>query len=181
MKTIAVLLMSCFLLSFCSKRNNSNEEKQEVISNEILNQDTQKPDISYIFDIESFRYLDEFPKTIEGIKAMYPNEPFEEKVSENKLKGFVGAYWYLLKSPNIEFRFLGDSIDDAVLNIVLIYQLDYQCKTMQIIGMNAKDLEDVSGRKLTRDGAISISTELYILYIETQDGIVKDYKILAEL
>jgi hypothetical protein len=174
MKTIVVLLISCFLLSFCSKRDNSNEEKQEVLSHEILDQKTKKPDISYVFDIESFRSLEEFPKTIEGIKTMYPNEPFEEEISENKLKGFVGAYWYLLKSSNIEFYFLGDSIDVAMLNIVIIFQPDYQCKTMQIIGMSAKELENVSGEKLTRDGAISIYTELYVLYIETQDGIVKD-------
>jgi len=39
MKTIAVLLMSCFLLSFCSKRNNSNEEKQEEEKQEIFSND----------------------------------------------------------------------------------------------------------------------------------------------
>jgi hypothetical protein len=194
MKTIVVLLISCFLLSFCSKRDNPNEEKQKTISQEPVGQEIQEPEVSYtleelealrasyVFDIDSFRFINEFPRTIAGIKAMYPDEPFEEKISKNTLKGYLGDYVYSLISPNIEFIFWGNSIDDAVLNIVEIFQPNYQCKTMQIIGMSVKYLENISGKKLTMENNIRIYTDptLYFLVIETQDGIVSNYAIVAE-
>jgi len=92
MKATTVLLLACFLFSFCSKRDYSNtekqeEEKQEALSQEILDQKTQIPDAFYVFDIESFRFLEEFPLSIFDIKAMYPYENFKEKASTSEIKG----------------------------------------------------------------------------------------------
>ena len=186
MKTMTILLLGCFLFVSCSKKEYSIEVKQEAEGRETLIQETaiqemQKSDISYVFDIDSFKYLDEFPRTIAGIKEMYPDEAFEEKTSENDLKGFLGSYWYGLSSPNVRFSFLGNTVEDANLRIAIITSTDYQCETMQIIGMSAEELENVSGVKLTLDKTIRVSTELYILVIETKDGIVTSYRILEQL
>jgi len=186
MKTNTVLLLFCFLFCSCLKKDYSNterqkEEKQEVLSQEILDKEIQNPDASYVFDIESFRFIDEFPRTVVDVKTMYPYEPFEERTTKNTFKGYLGDYSYSLKSSNIQFIFWGDSIDDAELCIVEITHQDYQCKTMQVIGMAAEELERVSGKKLTRDKSIIISTDLYVLSIDTQNGIVRNYAIVAEL
>ena len=186
MKTIAVLLLSCLLIASCLKKNNSNAESkkegQEALFHETLEQETQKPDDSYVFDIDSFMYLEEFPKTIAGIKAMYPDEPFEEKTSKNDLKGFNGSYWYLFSSPNIRFSFLGDTMEGADLCIVVITNKNYQCKNVQVIDMAAEELERVSGKKLTLDKTIAIYSKSDDgLIIKTEDGIVRSYTILGSL
>jgi len=184
MKSIVIILIICFLLSFCSKRDNSNEEKQETLIKESVVQKIQEPEVikvSYVFDIDSFRFLDEFPKTIEGIKAMYPDEDFEEKTSPSAIKGLLGENWYTLESKNIIFSYLGDTIDEAVLYMVEFFTSKYQCDTMQIIGMPVKDLENISGKELNRDKEINISTDLYVLSIITDGNTVKTYTILRQL
>jgi hypothetical protein len=188
MKTIAVLLLSCFLLFSCSKKDNSNrgtqgEEKLEALSQEKVIQEIQIPDVSYVFDIDSFKFLNEFPRTIAGIKAMYPDEVFEERTVESKGGGksmHLGNYAYFLKSPNIQLGYWGDTIEDAILFELDIFTPEYQCETMQVIGMGAEELERVSGKKLTLDKTIAIYTELHEgLIISTKEGIVQSYTILG--
>jgi len=162
-------------------KDSLNEEKQLEEQQKIFLQEVQKFDISYVFEIDSFKYLEEFPRTIAGIKALYYDESFIEKTSKNDLKGFLGSYWYTLSSPNVIFSFLGDTMEDANLLIATITHLNYQCKTMQVIGMSVEQLEHVSGKRLTQDKTIRISTELYILIIETNNGIVSSYTILEQL
>ena len=186
MKTITVLLLACFLFYSCSKKDNANserqeEEKQEVTSQEILDKETQSQDSSYVFDIEAFRFLEEFPLSISGIKAMYPNENFEEKASTSEIKGLSEENWYSLESQNITFDCLGDNIDEAILYVVEVFTPEYQCSSMQIIGMPVKALEDTSGNKLNRDKKINISNGLYVLSITTDGSNVKSYMILREL
>jgi len=186
MKTIAVLLLFCFLFCSCSKKDYPNtekqkEEKHEVLSQEILDQETQSPDVSYVFDIDSFTFLDEFPKTIADIKALFPDENFEEKTFENDVKGLLGEYVYSLFSTNIRFGFWGDTTEEAVLLTSEIFTPKYQCNTMQIIGMPVKDLENVSGYKIDLDKKVNISNGLYVLSIKTDGNTVKSYVILREL
>ena len=187
MKTIAILLVSCLLFSSCLKKENLNEkrteeEKQEVLSQETLGQEVQKIETSsYVFDIDSFKYLDEFPRTINGIKEMYPNESFEEKVSKRLGKSIhIGEYAYSLNSPNIQFGFWGDTTEEAILFTVEIFNSDYQCENMQVIGMSAEELEFVSNRKLNLDKNIIIYTESHDgLIIMTKNGIVINYLIVG--
>jgi hypothetical protein len=191
MKNFAILFICCFLLSYCSKKDNNNEEKKEVLNQEPILQ-TQEIEVSYtpeesevsrtvyVFDIESFRFLDEFPWSILEIKAMYPDEDFEEKTSTNEVKGLFGD-WFSLESQNISFSYLGENIDEAILYIVEIFTPKYQCNTMQIIGMPVKDLENLSGKEINLDKKIFITTDLYVLSIETDGDIVKSYTILREL
>jgi len=190
MKTITVLILCCFLFSSCSKKDNSSLEKQrgesqEVPSQEMLDQKTQSQDTSYlsdyVFDIVSFRFLDEFPLSISEIIAMYPDEIFEEKTSISEIKGLFGENWYSLESQDITFDYLGESIDEAIIYIVEIFTPKYQCDTMQIIGMSVKDLENLSGYKIDPDKKINISNGLYVLSITTDGNIVKSYTILREL
>jgi PBP1b-binding outer membrane lipoprotein LpoB len=54
MKSIAALLIFWFLLFSCSKRDypsaeKQKEENQEVLSQEIHDQETQKPGVSYVY------------------------------------------------------------------------------------------------------------------------------------
>ena len=68
---IIVLLLSCFLLSVCLKKVDSIDKRTEIGKYGVLDKKTfipeiQKPDASYVFDIDSFNYLDEFPRTITG-------------------------------------------------------------------------------------------------------------------
>jgi len=182
MKTIAVLLLVSFLFSSCSKRDYSNTEKQEVLSQEISGQETRIPDASYVFDITSFKYIDEFPRTITGIKAMYLDESFEEKVLEitGKFDGPAGKYMYLLRTPDIRFDFFGDTAEEAILCSVDIFNSNYQCESMQVIGMPAEELERVSGLKLNLDKNIAIYNELHNgLIITTKGGFVQSYSIYA--
>ena len=186
MKIITSFLMCCILFISCPKKENLNnvnyeEARPEKIYLDILEQEMQKPNVSYIFDIDSFRYLDEFPRTITGIKAIYPDEPFEERVFENTGKGPLGNYIYTLRTNNIWFSFWGDTIEDANLLVVEIFDEKYQCENMQVIGMSAEELEKVSGKMLTRDMTIREFTELYILVIQTKDGVVTKYMILEQL
>jgi hypothetical protein len=186
MKTIAVILLFCSLFCSCSKRDYSNaekqeEEKQEVLTQETPGQETQSPDVSYVFDIDSFLFLDEFPKTITDIKVLFPDEHFEEKTFENDVKGLLGEYVYSLYSANIRFGFWGDTTEEAVLLTSEIFNPKYQCKSMQIIGMPVKELESLSGNKLDPDKKINISNDLYVLSIKTDGNTVKSYTILREL
>ena len=190
MKNIVILILSSFLLFSCIKKNDLNEVEQEtfeypreniIISEDMSVHTVQELENHHVFDIDSFKYLEEFPSTIAGIKAMYPEELFEEKVINNDMKGFIGSYWYLLSSPNIRFSFLGDTTEDAYLRIVVITNIDYQCESIQVIGMNTIELEKISGKKLTLDNNINIYTELYVLVIVTENGFVNSYRILAEL
>jgi len=185
MKIIVVILISCLLFVSCQKKDSLNEENQVEEKQKLLSQEPivheKKSDNSYVFDIDLFKYLDEFPRKIAGIKEMYSNEPFEEQIFDNDLKGFLGLYWYTLSSPNIRFSFLGDTIEDAKLRIVVITNSNFQCETMQVIGMPVEELERVSGKKLTLDKTIRVSTALFILVIETKEDIVSSYRILAEL
>ena len=187
MKTFAILLMSCLLFVSCSKKDSLNEEKhgeggQEVFGQEMLAQEVEKSKVFYLFDIESFKFIDEFPSTIDGIKALYPSENFEEDTIEHSVKGYLGKYAYTLKSPNIRFSFIGDTMEEAYLQIVVILNAEYQCKVMQIIGMSTEELENVSSKKLTRDKTIAIYSEKDDgLIIETQDGIVQSYTILRAM
>ena len=180
MKTITVLLF-CFLLCSCSKKGNSSLEKQKDEKLEVLSQEIQQPDTFYVFDIDSFLFLDEFPKTIAGIKTFFPDEHFEEKTFENDVKGLMGKYVYSLRSANIHFGFWGDTTEEAVLLTVEIFSPEYQCKSIQIIGMSAEDIENISGNKLNRDKRINISTDLYVLSITTDGNVVKSYTILRQL
>jgi len=165
------------------------EEKQEVPSQEMLDQETQGQDVSYVFDhvfdyvfdIESFRFLDEFPWSISEIRAMYPDENFEEKTSTSEIKGLSEENWYSLESQDITFDYLGENIDEAILYIVEIFTPKYQCNTMRIIGMPVRDLESLSGNKLNLDKKINISTDLFDLSITTDGTTVKSYKILRQL
>ena len=75
--------MGINLLKDYSNTEKQKEEKQEALRQKILDQETQEPDASYEFDIDSFMFLDEFSKTIAGIKALFPDEFFEEKTFEN--------------------------------------------------------------------------------------------------
>jgi predicted small secreted protein len=186
MKIITVLLLCCFLFNSCLKKEHSSvgqqkEKKQDVLSHGILEQEIQKPDASYVFDIESFRFLDEFPWPISEIKKMYPDEAFEEKTSTSGIKGLFDENWYSLESQNITFDYLGETIDEAILYVVEIFTPKYQCNTMQIIGMPVKDLESLSGKKLDRDKKINISNDLYVLSITTDGKTVKAYTILRQL
>jgi len=186
MKTITVLILACFLFSSCLKKDYSNtekqeEEKQEVLSQETLDQETRSPDTSYVFDIESFRFLDEFPWPISEVRAMYPDENFEEKTSTSEIKGLLGENWYSLESQDITFDYLGENIEEAILYIVEIFTPKYQCDTMQIIGMPVEYLESLSGNKLNRDKKVNISTDLYVLSITTDGNTVKSYTILRQL
>ena len=186
MKTIAVMVLSCILFSACQKKYYSDDGKQEedyieLPGQEILDQKTQIPDAIYVFDIDSFLFLDEFPKTIADIMVLFPDEHFEEKTFENDVKGLMGEYVYSLYSANIRFGFWGDTIDEAVLLTSEIFNQEYQCKSMQIIGMSVKDLENVSGKKIDPDKKINISNGLYVLSIKTDGNTVKSYTILREL
>jgi len=189
MKIIAMLL-SCFMFISCSKKNNLNgvkqaEEKQVFLSQNVPDQEEQKTslyDEKYIFDIDSFKYLDEFPRSITGIKEMYPDENFEERITESNMKGLpIGKYIYSLDSTNIQFGFWGDTVEEAKLDVVHIYNQKYQCKAMQVIGMSVSKLESVSGKKLTPEKDICIYTEEYILVIETQNDIVSSYAIITRI
>jgi len=186
MKAIIVLLLVCFLFSSCSKKDYSNtekheEENQEVVSQETINKETQVTDTSYVFDIEAFLFLEEFPLSISEIKDMYPNENFEEKTSTSEIKGLSEKNWYSLESQDIIFDCMGKTIDEAILYVVEIFTSKYQCNTMQIIGMPVNDLENVSGNKIDRDKKINISNGLYVLSIKTDGNTVKSYTILREL
>jgi hypothetical protein len=186
MKAIIVLLLSFFLFFSCLRKDHlsnekQEEEKQEVVSQEIIGQEMQGPDAFYVFDIDSFKFLDEFPRAIEDIKTFFPNEYFEEKTFENDIKGLMGNYVYSLYSANIRFGFWGDTTEEAILLTAEILTSKYQCNPMQIIGMPVKDLESLSGKKLNRDKKIIISTDLYVLSITTDGNTVKTYTILREL
>jgi len=186
MKTIIAILFSCFLFSSCLKMENLSEIKQEINEQEqqyqeVIVQEIHTPDILYIFDIDSFKYLDEFPRTIEGVKELYPDEPFEESLSEYGGKSYLGAYGYSLRSSNIQFIFGGDAIDELELRVVDIFNSNYQCEPIQVIGMTIEKLEKISGKNQTHEKAIKISSELYILLIETKNGIASSYSILAQL
>jgi hypothetical protein len=180
MKTITVLLF-CFLLFSCLKKDNSSLGKQKVISHEMLDQEIQGQDVAYVFDIELFRFLDEYPWSFFEVGVMYPDENFEEKTSTSEIKGLFGDNWYSVESENITFNFLGETIDEAILYVVEILTPEYQCDTMQIIGMPVKDLESLSGKKLNPDKKIIISTDLYVLSISTDGNTVKSYTILRQL
>ena len=183
MKTIVILLLSCFMFTFCQKKNNLDEARQDEekqISQNAISQEEQKANFTYVFDIDSFKFLEEFPGTIEGIKAMYPDEPFEVDISENDDR-FSGSYFYGFKSSNITFYFNGNTMEDAKLYEVDIFNPEYQCKSIQVIGMNVSELESVSGEKLKPENNIRIYSEKYILVIETQDNIVSNYWILLRL
>ena len=52
---------------------------------------------------------------------------------------------------------------------------------MQVIGMTAEELVNLSGKKLDLDRKIEIYTELYGLIIRTKDGTVQSYSIVAQL
>jgi len=151
----------------------------------MLDQKTQSKETAYVsdcvFDIESFRFLDEFPWSITDIRAMYPDESFEEKTSTSGIKGLFGENWYSLESQDITFDYLGKSIDEAILYVVEIFTPKYQCDTMQIIGMPVKDLEIISGHKPDPDKKINISNGLYVLSIATDGNTVKSYTVLREL
>jgi len=182
MKSFIFLFLCSFLLASClekkdSKEGEQEEERQDIPNQEMLAQEAQKPDVSYVFDIDSFKYLDEFPRTIAGIKTIYPDEPFEERAFETNVKG-MGDYAYSVRSPNIWFGFWGDTIEAADLKTVEIFNPDYQCKSMQVIGMAVNDLEKISDEKLKPDGNIKIYTERYFLSIRTKDGIVQNYLIM---
>ena len=188
MKPITIIIFGCILFSACLKKDNPNgekpEEKQEILFQETLGQEAQKPDASYVFSIDSFKYIDEFPRTITGIKTMYPDEPFEEKMFEitERFDGPPGKYMYSLRSPDIRFDFYGDTDEEASLYAVDIFNLNYQCKSMHVIGMPVEVLERVSGLRLNLDKNIAIYTELHDgLIIKTKDGFVQSYSIIAPL
>jgi hypothetical protein len=186
MKAIVVLLLFCSLFSFCSKKDYSNtekqeEEKQEVLGQETIDQETLIPETSYVFDIEAFRFLEDFPLSISEIKDMYPDENFEEKISTSEIKGLSDKNWYSLESQDIIFDCMGKTIDEAILYAVEIFTPKHQCNTMQIIGMPVNELENISGYKLDSDKRINISNSLYVLSIKTDGNTVKSYVILREL
>jgi len=187
MKTIIVLLLSCFLFASCLKKNRTDIEKHEEDGLKMCNQETagsqqQMSSASYVFDIESFMYINEFPKTIADIKVLYPNVSFEERMSESIGEGPMGNYAYSLDSPYIKFGFWGDSIEEAILYTVDIFHTDYQCKPIQVIGMAIEELESVSGVKINRDKFIAIYNQFFEgLIIRTNDGIVQSYSIIGAL
>jgi hypothetical protein len=175
LKTLTILLLIALLLS-CSKK--VYQERTDDIQPDPSGQEIQNIETTFVFDIDSFKFLDEFPKTIAEIKTMYPDEDFEESISANSWKHPVGDNFYMLKSSNINFVFLGDTIEEAILCIVEIYNTKYQCKSMQVIGMPIEELENASGEKLTRDKTVVIFTPLYGLTISTKDGVVQNYLII---
>jgi len=175
LKAVTILLIVTMLVS-CSKKVYSDKNQPDAPS-----QETQNTDTSFVFDIDSFGFLDEFPRSIAGIKAMYPDEGFEEKTFVNTGKGPLGDYAYTLRTSNIYFDFWGDTIEEANLLAVEIFNPKYQCKTIQVIGMPAEKLESLTGKKLTLDKTIVIYTELYGLIISTKDGIVQSYLIIEQL
>jgi len=188
MKIISILILSCFLYSSCIKREHFNEvetveEKNNLFSQEIVTQENDNGEASYIFDIKSFKFLNEFPQTITSIKELYVNENFQEINSENDVKGLIdmGKYVYSLISPNIRFVLLGNSIDETKLLTVEIFNRDFQCRSMQVIGMTTDELIRISGEELTIDGIIRISTEFYVLSIKIKEDIVQSYVIITQL
>jgi hypothetical protein len=184
MKTIAISLIYCLLLVSCLKKVvsievNQVKERQGILSKEILTLETQKPDTSYVFNIESFMYLDEFPKTSAGVKEQYFDEIFEEKTQESWVMSTPsGKYVFSLNSPNIQFGFWGDTLEDAILRTVEILNSQYQCEAIQIIGMPIEELERVSNKKLTNNNIVIINEFEIGLIIRTKDGIVKNYLII---
>jgi len=175
-------IIAAVVFTTCRNPKDSlKEEKQLEEQQKIFLQEAQKFDISYVFDIDLFMYLDEFPRTIVGIKEMYQNESFEEKVYERIGKtGPPGNFVYSLDSPNIQFGFWGNSHEEAILYAVDIFNPSYQCKSVQVLGMTVEELENVTGQKLARDGILRVSTDSYTLSIKTKDGIVNTYTIIAQ-
>ena len=174
MKPVIILLIFT-LLGSCSKKVYPESQPDAP------GQETQKQYTSFVFDIDSFGFLDEFPRSIAGIKAMYPDEGFEETTFVNTGKGPLGKYAYTLRTSNIYFIFWGDTAEEAGLNVVEIFDSKYQCKTMQIIGMPVSELESLSGQKINRDKRIIIYTDLYGLSISTDGNIVQSYVIIKQL
>jgi len=186
MKMTLILLFGLLFLSSCQKSEDIGVISKDKITQIAPNQETfakepSKSELSYVFDIDNFKYLDEFPRTISGIKTMYPKEQFVEGIFDNNSREFDGSYWYEFKSTNIKFTFSGDTTETANLMFVTISNPDYQCKTMQIIGIPIEKMEDLSNKRLTVDKTIKISTEQSILIIEAKNGIVDNYTILDEL
>ena len=181
MKKAVFLLLFCFSLASCSRKNYIKAEEQETLVKEEIILEEKTPSVSYVFDIDSFKFLDEYPKTIAGIKALYPNELFEERIAGNEVKGIVGKYVYSLDSLNIQFGFWGDTPEEADLKTVEILNPDYQCKSIQVIGMTVEEIERISGEKLKPDKNIKIYTDLNFLSIRTKNGIVQNYIIMELL
>jgi hypothetical protein len=196
MKPIIILLIFFLFISCSSKEDLAKNlpdlsyqeeqdtsdlfDQEEQNTSDLLDQEEQ--DTSYIFDIDTFGFLEEFPFSILEIKAMYPDENFEERTSESDGRGVpLGNYAYTLRSDNIHFYFWGNTIEDAALKVVEVINPQYQCKTMQVIGMTAEELENLSGKKLDLDKKIIIFTKLYSLTIQTKDGTVQSYTIVAQL
>ena len=170
-------------LSYQEEQGLSYQEKQDTSYQEEQGTSYQeKQASSYIFDIDSFGFLEEFPSSILEIKAMYPDEDFEERTFESNGRGVpLGDYAYTLRSDNIHFSFWGDTIEDATLQVVEIFNPQYQCKPMQVIGMPSEELVNLSGKKLDGDRKIAIFTELYGLTIQTKNGIVQSYLVIRQL
>ena len=204
---LIIMSLIFFLFASCSSKEDlarnlpdSSYQEEQVTSDisdmdlsyqeEQATSDIFDMDLSYreeqatsdIFDIDSFGFLEEFPFSILEIKAMYPDENFEERTYESDGRGVpLGNYAYTLRSDNIRFSFWGNTIEDAALKVVEIFNPQYQCNTMQVIGITAEELENLSGKKLDLDKKIVIFTKLYSLTIQTKDGTVQSYTIVAQL
>lgn len=151
------------------------------INEEIYDQEQDKTCNTFVFNIDSFKFLDEFPRTIAGIKSMYPNEFFTEDTFERLSRSIhLADYKYSLNSPNIQFEFWGDTKDEAILYTVEIFNSEYQCKNMQVIGMTKNELEQLSNQKANKDNNITVYTKSDDgLIVRTKGGIVQNYLIVG--
>jgi hypothetical protein len=153
-------------------------QNSEYVDEEVM-EDSRNEEV-YVFNIDSFGFLKEFPQTIDEVKEKYHDIVFEEVMQESSMKG-LAKFVFSLNSPYIEFNFWGDTRETAKLRVVQIWDAQFQCETVQIIGASTAGLAKLTGKTVDRDGNISIVNDWYILRIKTENEIVVSYTILEQL
>jgi hypothetical protein len=185
--TVFVLILG---IISCERRV-MNDEDKEVIDNKFSTEEiiggsnTSDRNHTYVFNLDSFLYIEEFPKTIDGVKEEYKDEVFEE--SSFEMGGHsLGDYKYVLASKNIEFTFYGNTKEDAKLQIVEIYTPLYQCPNIQIIGMTSTGIKELIGNsiKYNKEGNnLRIVTDdwMYNIRIDIENDVVIGYLIAENI
>jgi hypothetical protein len=79
-KIVTVMVFSLVFVINCVKTQQVSEDvsDQKKETNSFVPTE-QEISANYIFDIDTFGYLEEYPQTIAGIKELYPDEQFDEK------------------------------------------------------------------------------------------------------